>query len=77
MKGKIKKFIIENFLYGEGDIKDDQSLFEEGIIDSFGFITLLAFIEKTFHIHFDRSEITMENFSSINRVLENINKKLK
>lgn len=77
MKEKIKKFIIENFLFGKQDMQDDQLLFDEGIIDSFGFVVLLSFIEKEFNIHFDRGEITIENFSSLNHIIESIEKKLK
>jgi len=75
MKEKIKDFITENFLFGKRDIKESQGLFEEGIIDSFGFVVLLAFIEKEFGIYFDRSEIMMENFSSIDSIVNSIEEK--
>ena len=75
MKEKIRKFIVENFLFGKRDIKDDQMLFEEGIIDSFGFVVLLSFIEKEFNIYFDRSEIMMENFNSIDHIVKSIEEK--
>ena len=36
-KSKIKSFIVENFLFGEGDgLKEETSFLEEGIIDSTG-----------------------------------------
>ncbi|MEW6101748.1 MAG: acyl carrier protein [Candidatus Omnitrophota bacterium] len=72
MKGKIKKFIIENFLLGKGDLKDNQPLFEEGVIDSFGFVLLLSFLEKESNIHFDRSQITIDNFNSLACIMESI-----
>ena len=50
MKEKIKKFITENFLFGERELKDDEPLFESGIIDSLGLIKLIAFIEEKFNV---------------------------
>lgn len=76
MEQIIKKFILENFLYGEGDLKNDESLFESGIIDSLGFIKLLAFIEKTFDVSIDMSEVTIENFNTINQIVETIRNKI-
>jgi len=75
MEEKIKRFIVENFMEGKGKLSNDESLFESGIIDSMGFITLLAFIEKTFGVSIDMSEITIENFDSIKKIVGVINKK--
>lgn len=72
MKDRIKAFIVDTFLYGEGTIEDDQSLFDSGIIDSLGFIKLLAFIEETFKVDIDRSEVGMENFNTVNDILATI-----
>lgn len=77
MKEQIKRYIVETFLYGEGTIEDDQSLFDSGIIDSLGFIKLLAFIEETFQVDIDRSEVGMENFNTVNEILATIETKKK
>ena len=68
MKDKIRKFIVERFLYGKGDIKDEDSLFESNIVDSFGIMELCAFIEKEFNVSINPSEITVENFDSIKKM---------
>lgn len=75
MKDKIKDFIISTFMYGEGSLKDDEPLFDSGIIDSLGLIKLLSFIEKEFDIQVDMSDITMDNFASVNNIAATINKK--
>ncbi len=75
MKEQIKAFIVETFLYGDGTVGDNQSLFDSGIIDSLGFIKLLAFIEETFRVNIDRSEVGMENFNTVNDILATIGSK--
>ncbi len=77
MKEQLKKFIVGNFMYGEGNIADDEDLFESGVIDSLGFIKLLSFIEKTFNVPIDMSEVAMDEFGTVNDIADMINKKLK
>ena len=76
IKAKIKKYIVENFMNGEGSIEDDDQLFETGIIDSIGFIKLLSFIETTFNTPLDISEFTIES-GSINGIMALIENKMK
>lgn len=77
MREQIKKFITENFLFSGKPLKDEEPLFDSGIIDSLGFIQLLAFIEKAFNVHLDMSEITMEKFSTVKDIEETIKSKMK
>jgi acyl carrier protein len=72
MKEKIRNFIVENFLFGERELKDDESLFESGIIDSLGLIKLLAFIDEKFNVSIDMSEIMIENFNTLNGIMETL-----
>jgi len=76
MKEKVKKFIIDTFMYGEGDLKDNEPLFESGIIDSIGFMKLLSFIGETFNVSVDMSEVTMEKFGTVNDIVNVIQSKL-
>jgi acyl carrier protein len=64
---KIRAFIVENFLFGESDdnLKDDDSLLENSIIDSTGVLELVAFLEETYGIELDDEEISPENLDSI------------
>ena len=72
MKEKIKNFIVENFLFGERGLKDDEPLFESGIIDSLGLIKLLAFIDEKFNVSVDMSEIMIENFNTLDDIMETL-----
>jgi len=76
MKNKIKEFIIKNFLREAQELSDNQMLFQEGIIDSFGFLVLLSFLEKEFNVRFNRSEISIENFDTVNHIAESVSKKM-
>jgi len=76
VKEKIKNFIVENFLFGERGLEDDEPLFESGIIDSLGLIKLLAFIDETFNISMNMSEINIEDFNTLNDILKTIKNKM-
>lgn len=71
-KDRIKAFLKDNFLFGKKDIGDNENLFEAGVIDSFGFVEVLNFIEKDFRVTFDRSAIEIAGFDTINHIAESI-----
>jgi len=77
MKNQIKSFIIDTFMFGEGSLGDEEPLFDTGIIDSIGFIKLLAFIEKNFGASIDMSEVVMEKFNTLNNIAETVKSKIK
>jgi acyl carrier protein len=69
LKTKLGKFIIDNFLFGNGDgLKDDTSFIEEGIIDSTGVLELVTYIEEEFDIKIEDEDLIPENFDSINNI---------
>jgi acyl carrier protein len=72
VKEKVKNFIVENFLFGERGLKDDEPLFDSGIIDSLGLIKLIAFIEENFNVSIDMGEIMIENFNTVNDIMETL-----
>ena len=76
MKEQLKKFIINSFMYGKGSIRDDEPLFETGIIDSLGFIKLLSFVQDKLNVPIDMSEVTMEKFSTINDIVKTLERKM-
>ena len=76
-KGKIKTFIIENFLFGSEDgLKDETSFLEEGIIDSTGILELVTFLEEEFSITIEDEELVPENLDSINNVTAFLERKI-
>ena len=52
-----------------------QNFLEEGIIDSFGFITYIDFIEKKYAIKFSKKDFKVLNFASVDVLSQLIMKK--
>lgn len=77
MRDKIRKFIIENFLFGSGNgLGDDDSFLDKGIIDSTGVLELVAFLEEQCGIKVKDEELIPENLDSVNNLVTFIENKL-
>jgi acyl carrier protein len=74
---KIRDYLSENFLFSdEGfDYADDASFLELGIIDSFGFVELLAFVNEEFGITVADEELLPDNFDSVEKLTSFIGRK--
>ena len=70
IKSEIRKYIIENFLYGNDDntLNDDVSFLENGIIDSTGVLELVSFVQETFGIKVKDDELIPNNFDSLGKL---------
>ncbi len=77
IKNKIRGFILKEYLYEDYALKDDELLFNSGIIDSLGMIKLLTYLEETFGVNINLSEITMDNFNTVSKITDIITDKLK
>jgi acyl carrier protein len=76
-KELVKSFIIDNFLFGEGErLKDDTDFFRAGIIDSTGIVELVGFIESSLPVKVNDEELIVHNFSSLNNVATFLKQKL-
>ncbi|MCU7801100.1 MAG: acyl carrier protein [gamma proteobacterium symbiont of Lucinoma myriamae] len=51
------------------DIPHDESLIDEGIIDSFGLVEIATFLEKVFSIKINEEDMVRENFGSVNKLI--------
>ena len=65
IKEKVVSYIKEVTFAEKEKIKEDTLLFKEGFFDSMGFVMLLGFIEDTFKIIPNDSDLVEENFESI------------
>jgi acyl carrier protein len=66
-----------NVTIEEEDIPLDQGLMGEEIIDSYGFVEFVAFIEEEFDIEFEDDEINEDNFANLIMITQYIQGKLK
>jgi acyl carrier protein len=76
VKEQIRKFILETTFSPSEQIKNDTLIFVQGIFDSMGFISLYNFIEETFAIKVEDSELLEDNFESIDAISKFIERKL-
>ncbi len=79
VKTTIREFIVENFLFGDTSVvfDDDDSLMENGILDSTGILELVAFLEKEYGIRIANEEILPENMDTLNNLHRFLETKMK
>lgn len=66
----IRKFIIDNYLFGEEDkLGNEDSFIETGIIDSTGILELVRFLESTYGIKIADEELLPDNLDSVNKIV--------
>lgn len=74
---KVRDFIIQNFLFGDGTaLREDTSFLEEGIIDSTGILELVFFLEETFGIKVEDEELIPENMDNLRNMTAYLDRKL-
>lgn len=65
----IRNYIEENLLDGDA-VDNEADLIMSGVIDSLDIVHLITFIQSEFDIKIPPTEITVENFSSINKIAD-------
>ena len=76
IKEKVRAFITTNFYVADPtSLEDEASLLDRGVIDSTGVLEVIFFIEETFGIKVEDSEMLPENLDSIERIAYFISRK--
>jgi acyl carrier protein len=65
---ELRAYLVEEFLFGEGEIDDQQSLFDEGVLDSMSFLLVLAHFRERYGVEVAMADITLEAFSTVDRM---------
>jgi len=69
IKTVVREFLFDNFVMaGNVTIADDTLFMEEHILDSTGFLELIAFIEETFEVRIYDQEMVPENLNSLLKI---------
>ena len=77
MEQELRKFVVDNYLFGRDlDFSDDDSFLEKGIIDSTGVLELVAHLESTYGIQVRDDDLLPENLDSISRLVRFLERKL-
>jgi acyl carrier protein len=66
--GIIADFLRTHFSGVRRGVEPDQPLFSSGVIDSFGVLELIAFVEEAFHITIDPARHDLIEFDTINKI---------
>ena len=74
---KVRNFMQDNLITFDGNqaLKDDDNFFELGFVDSSFAMQLVVFVEEEFNISVTDEDLDLINFSTINRVVQFVEKK--
>ena len=72
----LRGFLKEGHPEKVSDIAPEASLFESGILDSLGVVSMVTFLEEQFNCQLDFEDLTEENLTSLNAVTDLVLKKL-
>ena len=72
----IKRFILKTSYISEDQVNNDTLIFQQGIMDSMGFISIINFIEESFSITASDNDLLESNFESINAIANFVYRKL-
>ena len=73
----VRDFVMESAqTKGVLTVTDDESLVENGVMDSLEFFRLVGFLEDNLEILVDDKDVQLENFQSIAAILRYVESKL-
>lgn len=62
-------FICRNFMVEPGEFSLEESLVDQGVIDSFGLVESSAFMEREFKITVAQTDMNRANFGSVKKMV--------
>ncbi len=80
ISNKIRTFLFESEDFGSRmnpDIKDEESLIDTGVVDSFGIVSLISFLEEAFSIKIESEDFVRENFETVVNMVDFVKRKQK
>ena len=76
VKAALRQFIEQNFVLGTAlKLEDEDSFLDHHVLDSTGFLELVAFLEETFRMKIGDDEMVPENLDSIASVVSFVSRK--
>jgi acyl carrier protein len=77
IKDAVRQFVLHRAQdKGLTHVDDDESLIENGVVDSLGVFKLVAFLEESFSVQIPDGEIVYENFATIDQIERFVSDKL-
>ena len=76
LESQLRRFVIDNFLYGREDsFSNEDSFLEMGFIDSTGMLELVGFLETSYGIEVEDADLVPQNLDSVSRVAQFVRRK--
>lgn len=72
-KSQIEEFLLE-IIEDKDDVYSNQ-LFSSGVLNSLDLVTLIAFLEETYSVKVESSEVVHDNFDSIDKMVNYLESK--
>ncbi len=77
LRDELRSYVVENYLFGRGDdLKDGDSFWELGLMDSTGVLELISYLEERYSISLESGEIVPENLDSVDKLISFISRKI-
>jgi acyl carrier protein len=76
LQDRIREFIESDFVFDNTSVAPDASLLDSGLVDSTGILEVVLFLEEAFEISVQDEEVLPENFDSIERLAQYVERKL-
>ncbi|GAA3070895.1 acyl carrier protein [Streptomyces glomeratus] len=73
-KAAIREFILENI--SESTVRDDEDIFERGLVRSMFVMQLVLFVEQEFGVSITGEDLQFDNFRTVDRIDELVSRKL-
>lgn len=67
---KFLDFLTRNFMVEKEEIPLNESLIDEGVIDSFGLIEIASYIEKEYGFTVKEEQMIRSNFGSVHLIVD-------
>lgn len=69
---RLRSFVQDNFLYMRPDfeLRDDQSLMGQGIVDSMGVMEMLQFLEEEFGVRVPEEDVTEDKIGTLSDIAD-------
>ena len=65
-KSQIRDYLVRVARYP--DLRDDQNIFEDGVVNSIFTVELVIFVEKQFNITIENDDLDLANFASVDAI---------
>lgn len=77
VEAPVKQYLSQHFLVDfSKDANEDTDLFDQGFIDSYGYVELISFLESQLKIRFTDEELISRELRSLRSIVAMVEKKL-